>query len=212
MRSRSARWWVLVLVLAACSARPSAQTQQAIEIATSVAKDLGLGPLLGRVFDRLMKDKTPGQAARPKVRELYASLLEMRDRHASLLQAVDERVKVLRSDHPDADSLPLSRDELIRSAADAKATLSRLQKAFSELQVDIDTSNPTLSGQLSGFAAGKRFTIKAINVDDPRALGVARQHLAENGANLENALRQLRALTQKVYPHFGELLSPGILG
>jgi len=190
----------------------SAQALQAVEIVTGLVKDLGVPALLEKVFDKLLKDRTPKEAARPKVRELYASLLEVRSQRESLLQAIQQRIKVLRDPKADPDSRALSRDDLINRAAEAKTAFLRLKDAFGNLSVDIDSSNPELSNAFGSFMTRQEavYVTKVINVDKVSDLDVARIHLEENRSNLENALKQFRVLTQKVYPDFGELLSPGV--
>jgi hypothetical protein len=165
-----------------------------------------------KVFDKLLKDKTPKEAARPKLRELYASLLEVKERRESLLQTIRERIKVLTDSNSDQETKEISRDAVIKSAADAKAGFLRLKNAFSKLNVDIDSSDPELSNAVGKFMTTQQpiYVTKAIPVDDIRALNVAAVNLEENRSNLQNALKQLRALTQKIYPGFGELLSPGV--
>jgi hypothetical protein len=195
------------------------QTSLALKMGTSLVKDLALGPLLEKVFDKLLKDKTPKEAARPKLRELYVSLLEVQDRRELLLQAIQERIKVQtlpspgweRSDRlkrSDEEANKLSRDNVARSATDAKAAFIRLKKAFSELNVDLDSSDPELSDAMEGFIAAQQpiYVTRTIDVDNIRALNVAAVNIEKNRFKLQSARDQLRALTQKLYPTFGELL------
>jgi len=213
MKNRIIPVCLLSLVLAVCSVRSPAQSPETIELATSLVKDLGIGPLLEKVFDKFLKDKTPKEAARPKVRELYVSLLEVKDRREALLGVIEERIKALADHNVDAETLALSRDDVVKSASDARGAFLRLKDAFNKLNVDIDSSDPELSNAFGRFMVMQQpvYVIKTIDVDNLHALEVARLHLQENRSNLQDALKQLRALTQKTYPNFGELLSPGIL-
>jgi hypothetical protein len=213
MRNRIIPFCLLNLVLIVWAVQLPAQSPETVEIATGLVKDLGIGPLLEKVFDKFLKDKTPKEAARPKVRELYVSLLEVKARREALLGVVEERIKVLGDHNADAETRALSRDDVVKSAADAKDAFLRLKNAFNQLNVDIDSSDPELSNAFGRFMMMQQpvYVIKTIDVDNLRALGVAQSHLQENRANLQDALKRLRALTQKTYPNFGELLSPGIL-
>jgi hypothetical protein len=181
------------------------------QLVTSLVKDLGLDSLLGKVFDKLLADKTPQEAARPKVRELYASLLEVREKRETLSQTIDQRIKILGSS-TDAKERKDSRSSVVSSASDAKASFVRLQKAFKNLNVDIDAKNPALSSDLEKFSNEQRpiYVTTQIDVDNVKDLGIALEQLRKNQPNLESALNKLRELTRKVYPDFGDLLSPGL--
>ena len=190
-----------------------AQGPGALEFGTAVVKELHLGDLLNKIFDKFLQDKTPKEAARPKIRELYSSLLDVKDKRETLLTAIQQRKSVLSDPNADADARALDRDEVIKSASKARTAFVRLQKAFTALNVDLDSTDPELSTAFGRFITAQQpiYVVKSINVDDPRALEVARLHLIENRSNLQDALKRLRELTHKVYPDFGELLSPGIL-
>ena len=188
------------------------QANPAVEFGTSLVKELGLSTLIEKVFDKFLQDKTPQQAARPKIRELYAALLDVKEKREALRVALRQRSAFIAQPNNDADAKAVSRDETANSVNEAKKALIRLKKAFDELHVDLDASDPELSTSFGNFMAAQQpiYLTKSINLDDQQTLRVADVQLERNTENLDKALKQLRELTHKAYPEFGELLSPGL--
>ena len=212
----------LIIVLCFCcifSCVRNSEAQAAAAGADIVSRIID-SPLVKEMFDRLTRERTPQEKAKPLIRDLYAALLDAKSQRENLKQSIEGRIQLLKRGGSQ-DQLAANRDEVFQGLRKLGMALRCVRTDFMPLHVDLDAHDPKLADDLAEYSVAQGSAIGMSNSETVRGIesgtwSINRlgdlekidRRLKANDLLITRAIAQLRKQTVKLYPDFGELL-PG---